>query len=96
MNVGDKVFVGYPLHHDEPRGFVYQAVVVAVEGGRMVVRSDHGGLNTVGEEWSAGRAFGTEGEAWSHCAEVLRARAAAIVAAAAKCEAEVVTAMVEA
>jgi hypothetical protein len=92
MTVGETVFVAIPIclsvYSDEPGGRVYQGTVIASgDRGEVVVKTD-GGIHTYGGPFSDTKAFGSESEAWRHCAAVLRRRGQAVLDAAAGCEAK--------
>jgi hypothetical protein len=94
MTAGEKVFVALPVYGagSEPKGHVTEGTVVAEgERGEVVVKASHGGIYTYGGPFSDSKVFATEGEAWGHCAAVLRRRAAQVSEAAEACEARLST-----
>ena len=92
MTAGETVFVAIPIYLSAytpgPGGRVYQGTVVAAgDLGELVVKTD-AGIHTYGGPFSDTKAFGSEPEAWRHCAAVLRKAGQQVIDAAAECEAK--------
>jgi len=58
------------------------------ENGTAIVKYEGGHVSPVGGVFSLGRLFDSEVAGWQYCAEVLRAEAARLDAAAAECAAK--------
>ena len=58
------------------------------ENGTAIVKYESGHVSPVGGVFSLGRLFDSEAAGWQYCAEVLRAEAAKLDAAAAECAAK--------
>lgn len=91
MVAGDQVFVAYAIVGAEIIAAVYPAEVMTVVDGEVIARCSHGVVHTPRGSTSA--AFATEPAAWAWAADRLRAKAAEITAAAARCEAAVASEM---
>lgn len=92
MTVGETVFIAIPIYlsaySDEAGGRVYRGQVVAVgDREELVVKTD-AGIHTYGGPYSDTKAFGSEPEAWRHCAAVLRRAGQRVLDAAVECEAK--------
>ena len=83
----------YPHYNNHdgrlPFGRVEQVEVLHQdENGTAIVRYESGHVSPVGGPFSLGRLFDSEAAGWQYCAEVLRAEAAKLDAAAAECAAK--------
>lgn len=80
----------YPSTEDRnPHGHVEQVTVLHEEGdGTAIVRMGYGYVTTVAGPFSGGRLFGSESDAWDHCAIALAKAAARMTEAAAGCRAK--------